>query len=168
MNKSNEFDNSRNDSSSCANSKRGSWREERTNGRALICTRVADAHQIVFFPSAALMVRKLKHHEQKLLKKVDFLNVRLLSLHPGHYQNLRLSVETRCEPPRDKGSPSLPHPKPRGLSQIQQIMRFTAIACTPPLHAPGTRPFSLPNGGPDAFETVRHGGPELNREALRH
>lgn len=65
---------------------------------------------------SSTMVRKLKYHEQKLLKKVDFLNVcpPVSLLDPI----LIFPVETRCKPPRNQGHAPLPHPGQRGLPQV--------------------------------------------------
>jgi U3 small nucleolar ribonucleoprotein protein IMP3 len=63
-----------------------------------------------------IMVRKLKHHEQKLLKKVDFLAVRA----PGHPETTPdpRAVEAGCKHTRDQGPPQIPHTAPGGLPQV--------------------------------------------------
>lgn len=80
-------------------------------------------------------MRQLKHHEQRLLKKVDFLDVSTticlftLPLCPFFREpelilgyDSRLVVETRCVTPGSQGDEAVPHPGPRRLCQIQQAV----------------------------------------------
>ena len=75
------------------------------------------------------MVRKLKYHEQKLLKKVDFLNVRFVfvSSPSGYKPHI---VEARCKSTRDKGHASLSYPGQRGLSQVRMITSLQPFSYT--------------------------------------
>ena len=54
------------------------------------------------------MVRKLKYHEQKLLKKVDFLNVLSLFCSIETPFTVYL-VEARCKSTRNKGNETISH-----------------------------------------------------------
>jgi hypothetical protein len=68
-------------------------------------------------------MRELKYHEKKLLKKVDFLNVRLfLSLASFLLLRIAISphfpVEARRPPSRNKSHEKIPHTRPRGLPQV--------------------------------------------------
>jgi hypothetical protein len=65
----------------------------------------------------ATMVRKLKYHEQKLLKKVDFLNV-WLAVHLAVKPMLKFTVESRCQPERNQSHAEIPYSRPRRLPQV--------------------------------------------------
>lgn len=63
------------------------------------------------------MVRQLKHHEHKLLKKVDFLNVsrpQSSSLH----RLTSSTVEAGRKSTRSQSHPSLSYPEPRRLHKV--------------------------------------------------
>ena len=64
------------------------------------------------------MVRKLKYHEQKLLKKVDFLNVSSF-LTQWNYIHYLCPVETRRKSTGDKGNEEISHTRQRRLPQAR-------------------------------------------------
>jgi hypothetical protein len=76
-------------------------------------------------------MRQLKHHEQKLLKKVDFLNVStgsarsssLLKIMPVEPQtpgtSLTRPVEAGCVVARNQGDAKVSHPRSRRLPQVR-------------------------------------------------
>lgn len=99
-------------------------------------------NNIVQFPpfttTTTAIMRQLKHHEKKLLKKVDFLNVsmsrrarsargphsrpdlaRLTSL-PSPLDLAHIAVEAGCVPARGRRDAQVPHPGPRGLPQVSR------------------------------------------------
>lgn len=117
-------------------------------------------------------MRQLKHHEQKLLKKVDFLNV-CLPL-PSQDSSSKYSVEAGCLAAGKHCHAQVPHTGPGRLpqvglfhclvaaadvSKIQQAVRESALADPPSVLAAG--PGSLPPAerDRDAEQAVRHGCP---------
>ena len=85
-----------------------------------------------------LVMRQLKHHEKKLLKKVDFLNVRnkysLVSSQPLMEKNL---VEAGLKLARDQDSAPVSYPAARRLPQVQQTRRQPQVLCPQADLAPG-------------------------------
>ena len=67
------------------------------------------------------MVRQFKHHEKKLLKKVDFFNVRIDLVVVLFYFSFHTAsiVETRCEPSRDQNYAQISHTGSGGLPQVR-------------------------------------------------
>lgn len=63
------------------------------------------------------MVRKLKYHEQKLLKKVDFLNV--IITHICRETRSMFPVEAGCKSSRNKGDATVPSAGQGGLPQVR-------------------------------------------------
>lgn len=105
------------------------------------------------------MVRQFKYHEQKLLKKVDFLNVRPTLL--SYFPNVLIlilntpAVEARRKFARNQGHAALPYPRPRRLPQIQQTLRFDPLIRPPPLPPPPSRPLPPPTRSIPPQQTPR-------------
>ena len=76
-------------------------------------------------PQSGNMVRKLKYHEQKLLKKVDFLNASAFLTRVNYIHHL-FPVETRCKSTRDKGNEAISHTRQGRLPQVR--IPFTSQA----------------------------------------
>lgn len=130
------------------------------------------------------MVRQFKYHEQKLLKKVDFLNVRTPRMDRPLALMALSSVEARCKPSRDQGHAEVPHPGQRGLPQvcllrisllpqclttiqIQQTMWLAAFLRAPPLAPARARPLPRTHGGAAALQALRHRRAQLPSKAQR-
>src|SRR6267378_26637 len=111
------------------------------------------------------MVRQFKYHEQKLLKKVDFLNVRhrfylshldLDSLHQWKQDaNLREIKVMRRYHIQDREDYHKCVPNVRSqlfcltyFSQVQQAVRFSTVLCAPNIATSRSRPISITHGGP--------------------
>lgn len=103
--------------------RRGSFGDG-SHARSLTATRRPDAPATLRRLSLqTTMVRQLKHHEQKLLKKVDFLNVCFSPMFFCHIPHL-LAVEARCKSSRDQGYAPVPHPGQRRLPQVKHASDF--------------------------------------------
>ena len=142
---------------------RGAWFP-----RGILCTGIA-FRGISDYRVA--MVRQFKYHEQKLLKKVDFLNVcdrfiRAIFIYKSFSSGSKMPTFERSKSCVDtiykigKTTTSMSRVsimfflRPPHFGQVQQTMRVSTVFCTQDVTPPSSRPISITNGGPTVIKVV--------------
>lgn len=120
-------------------------------------------------------MRQLKHHEQKLLKKVTPLSLSLsLRVEEDAHQSLSKCLD-RLYPmevgrgtTRGESHEEVPRAEPRRLPHVQQAVRPSPSPVAPLVAPPRRRPVPDKVRGLVAVETVRLGTRRPRRKDERH